>query len=324
MTLQIGNRDADLRYDPFDFVLRPETILGANGPGNGEVHQVEPIVGLPGRYGFSPIEMPLKNLTMTNNGVSIIEVDSDNNPIDGAPTMTIARPQIGAGLGTNEFFVDFNNPELVLNSGRFFFHPSKNSKFFRINYFAIGGINNVKNIRSIELDALHSKLSRDGSLSMGGDLNLGLHKLLNMANGTNPGDGVNLSQLLEAIGTRVAKAGDSMTGPLSIPNPTLGNHAVNLTTLNSVNGARTFWTSIPGLDLGWEVDVPLPSSGVWMIFFIWCVPANGAGTPPVVWFGELSGSSGAIGLTNTTNTIRIKKSKFPPETACAVSGFRIG
>ncbi|PJZ87940.1 hypothetical protein, partial [Leptospira levettii] len=155
MSISEGNIFADLRYSPIDRELVIEEVVGSDGPGNGEVHTVEAIPGLPGKYGFSPIEMPFKDLDLSNNGISIVEVDDENMPTSG-PTMTLVQPPVGSDPGENEFFVDFNNPEPYLNTGRFLFNPTKAGTKYRINYKCIGALNSARNVEKIQKAVISS------------------------------------------------------------------------------------------------------------------------------------------------------------------------
>jgi hypothetical protein len=234
MSILIGRRDIDFRYDPLNGALVPQEILGTDGSGNGEVHQAVAIEGLPGRFGFSPNEMPQRRTDIADSGIVVYEVDSSNN-LTGFSALGDAlvqvRPPIGGQPGPNEYAVDFNNPINFLNTGRFFFNPSDSGKFYRIHrYFGLGSINSVRNTFFIEQAALLTKLSRDGSLPMTGDLNFDGFKGVGLANGTNAGDAVNFGQL----DGKVSKSGDTMTGNLSIPAGTINAHAVNRGQLNSL------------------------------------------------------------------------------------------
>lgn len=64
--------------------------------------------------------------------------------------------------------------------------------------------------------ALSLALLRDGRSPMSGDLNMGTKKISNLADATAAGDAVNKSQIDTAVGAKVAKAGDTMTGTLQV------------------------------------------------------------------------------------------------------------
>ncbi|TGL97935.1 hypothetical protein [Leptospira jelokensis] len=221
--------------------------------------------------------------------------------------------------GPLQFFSNYHEPPWD-RDGLIIIPASQVGKVFKCSYEGMGSTNSFENQLHVQEIVFETLLKLNGSRPMEGDLNMDLHKLINLAAGILPTDAVNRSQL----DTKVSKSGDTMTGTLSVPNPTAGSHAVNLTTLQSKITARTFWTSIPGLDVNQEADIALPESGVWMIFFLWCKPANNTGAPPVVWYTVIQSiDASAIGLSATTNTVRIRKLSFPPEVPCAVAAIRV-
>lgn len=207
MSILKGDEFMDLRYDPIDRELRIEEVVGTDGPGNGEVHTVEAIPGLPGKYGFSPIEMPYKDLDLPNNGVSILEVDEDNEPT-GGPAMTLVIPPVGDDPGTNEFFVDFNNPEPYLNTGRFLFNPAKEGTRYRISYKCIGGLNSAKNVSRIQQSVIDEAFAVNSPLQ-------GILKSLNKKNCAWNGVTVNLNagvyqiNNLDILGTVLLRSTDT-------------------------------------------------------------------------------------------------------------------
>jgi len=225
MSIPIGLKDVDVRYDFLDGAFAPQEILGSNGVGNAEFHQALAIAGMNNKFGFSPNEMPQRRTDLTDSGIIVYQVTSLNAltgfSAAGDPLVQV-RPVIGASPNTGEYAVDFNNTTDFLNTGRFVFNQSDVNKYYRIHrYYGLGSLNSVKNTFFIELSALATKLSLNGSLAMTGSLNFGSQKGVNLANGTAAGDAVNLSQTVQ-------KTGDTMSGNLTIPNGTTSGHAVNL------------------------------------------------------------------------------------------------
>lgn len=305
-------KTANLRWDPIEKRFLYENIVD-------ELKTVVEIIESKGKYfGFRLDEVPEKRTPNSTLKIFRAEDDQEFTEVLGLP-------------GPLQFFSNYHEPPWD-RDGLIIIPASEDGKVFKCSYEGMGSTNSFENQLHVQEIVFETLLKLNGSRPMEGDLNMDLHKLINLAAGILPTDAVNRSQL----DTKVSKSGDSMTGSLTIPNPTAGGHAVNLSTLNSRFAGRTFWSTIPGLDIDQEVDVVLPESGTWMVFFIWCVPANGAGAPPVPWFSEsaywtgstpfgtISRPGGAIGITDVTNTFRIKKSKFPPEVVCAVSAVKIG
>lgn len=305
-------KTANLRWDPHEKRFLYENI----------VDEIKTVVEIPeskGKYfGFRLDEVPEKRTPTSTLRIFRVEDEQEFTEVLGIP-------------GPEQFFSNYHEPPWD-RDGVIHIPASQLGKQFRCSYEGMGSTNSFENQLHVQEIVFETLLKLNGTRPMQGNLDMDLHKIIKLAAGILPTEAVNRSQL----DTKVAKTGDTMSGPLAIPNPTTGDHAVNLATLNSRISARTFWIGIPGLDIDQEVDVTLPSEGVWMVFFIWCVPANGAGSPPVVWFAEsaswtgstpfgtISRPGGAIGITSVTNTFRIKKSKFPPETACAISAVKIG
>lgn len=193
MSIPIGLKDIDLRYDAIDLAFIPQEILGSDGVGNGEVHEAILIPGLGGKVGFSPNEMPERN-SLANSGIILYEVDSSNVPI-GSP-LTQVTPAVGFNPGLTEYFVDIRNPLAFLNTGRFYLNPANVGKFYRIQrYFGLGGLNNVANQKFILDSVLAEKFNKDGSLAMTGNLDLGGFKAINSIAGVNPSDLVIFSQI---------------------------------------------------------------------------------------------------------------------------------
>jgi hypothetical protein len=193
MSIAIGLKDIDLRYDAIDLAFIPQEILGSDGVDNGEVHEAILIPGLGGKVGFSPNEMPERN-SLANSGIILYEVDASNVPI-GSP-LTQVTPAVGFNPGLTEYFVDIRNPLAFLNTGRFYLNPANVGKFYRIQrYFGLGGLNNVANQKFILDSVLAEKFNKDGSLAMTGDLDLGGFKGINAIAGVNPSDLVIFSQI---------------------------------------------------------------------------------------------------------------------------------
>lgn len=305
-------KTANLRWDPIEKKFLYENI----------VDELKTVVEIPeskGKYfGFRLDEVPEKRTPTSTLKIFRAEDDQEFTEVLGLP-------------GPLQFFSNYHEPPWD-RDGLVIVPATQLGKPFKASYEGMGSTNSFENQLHVQEIVFETLLKLNGSRPMEGNLNMDLHKLINLAAGILPTDAVNRSQL----DIKVTKSGDAMSGPLVVPNATAGGHAVNLTTLDARIATRTYWTAIPGLDIDQEADVSLPETGVWMVFFIWCLPTNGAGSPPVVWFSETAswtGSTpfgtitrfgGAIGITGSTNTFRIKKSKFPPETACAISAIRIG
>lgn len=263
--IKYGDRFSDLRYDSIDLALVPQLIEGTDGipdpdDPNAEFHQVTLLKGTNGKYGFSPNEMPYKDLSLPDSGIIVYEVNSSNVSL-GSP-LTQVRPAVGTQPGLTEYAVDFNNPFPYLNTGRFIFNPANVGKYYSIRkYYGLGGLNSVANTIAIQQAILNSKVSRDGSLAMTGDLNMGLKKIVSLLAGTNPSDAVNVSQLnsvqsvLSGLAQMqkgfinfVATLNDDVISSdafvYRIASSFLGNSSVNITGCPNVDGTILFFENV--------------------------------------------------------------------------------
>jgi len=248
MSIPIGLKDIDLRYDAIDLAFIPQEILGSDGVDNGEVHEAILIPGLGGKVGFSPNEMPERN-SLANSGIILYEVDSSNVPI-GSP-LTQVTPAVGFNPGLTEYFVDIRNPLAFLNTGRFYLNPANVGKFYRIQrYFGLGGLNNVANQKFILDSVLAEKFNKDGSLAMTGDLDLGGFKGINSIAGVNPSDLVIFSQISGIANPTWIASGTTPVSPfaevVSIPSAGTWFFIVKGVGLLSVSGNIT---NVNGLHL---------------------------------------------------------------------------
>src|SRR5574343_695042 len=173
MSITEGLRTQDFRYNPISRVFVPETITA-------ESHTCGLIPNMGGVYGFPLNEIPLKESPST---VIVTRSDSTvfTEVVDTAP------------IGT-EFYVDYHY-DTYANRGYIIMNSSQNGNTFTVAYKGLGSVMSVANTQYIEQIALDSKLSRDGSLPMLGNLNANSNKITNLSNGTNSGDAVNKSQL---------------------------------------------------------------------------------------------------------------------------------
>ncbi|MDV6237635.1 hypothetical protein CH379_018535 [Leptospira ellisii] len=167
-----GRQDINWRYDEITGQFVIQEILG-------EVHEVVEFPELDGRRGFRLNERPLDNGTIRIYKGYVLEDKTPAN-LQSRVTSEPIGPQINVTPSTMKVVV----PSTVDLGTRYI-----------SAYFGVGGGKTVENDLYIQYVALNSKLSRDGSLPMTGNLNFNSNKAVNLANGTNPSDGVNFSQL---------------------------------------------------------------------------------------------------------------------------------
>lgn len=181
MPITEGSQEQDLRYDPITRAFVPESITA-------EVQTCAILPGLGGRYGFQLNELPLKetpsSVTVTRVSDSLVFTEIDT----GAPTGT-------------QFYVDYHY-DTFSNTGYIILPAAQDGNSFEVAYQGLGSVMSVKNTLFIELAALNSKVSRDGSLAMTGNLNMGSQKIVSLANGTASSDAVNKGQL-DTVGNTV-------------------------------------------------------------------------------------------------------------------------
>ena len=173
MAIVEGLRTQDFRYNPISRVFVPETITA-------EPKTCGLIPNMGGVYGFQLNEIPLKESPST-----VVVTRSDltvfTEVVDTAP------------IGT-EFYVDYHY-DTYANRGYVILNASQNGQTFTVAYKGLGSVMSVANTQYIEQAALDSKLSRDGSLPMLGNLNANSNKITNLSNGTVSSDAVNFGQL---------------------------------------------------------------------------------------------------------------------------------
>ncbi|PJZ28757.1 hypothetical protein [Leptospira kmetyi] len=167
-----GRQDINWRYDEITGKFVFQEILG-------EVHQVVEFPELDGRRGFRLNERPVDDGSIRIYKGSVLE-DKVPAKLQSRVTSEPLGPQINITPSTMKVVVpntvDLGTPYIS-------------------SYFGVGGGKTVENDLFIQYVALNSKLSRDGSLPMEGNLNFNSHKAINLANGTNPNDAINFAQL---------------------------------------------------------------------------------------------------------------------------------
>ncbi|XDD52559.1 hypothetical protein AB3N59_20300 (plasmid) [Leptospira sp. WS92.C1] len=171
-----GRQDINWRYDEITgkFVFQEIT---------GEVHTVVEFPELDGRRGYRLNERPVDDGSIRIYKGSAL-ADKIPANLQSRVTSEPIGPQINITPSTMKVVVP-NTVEIGT--------PYINA------YFGVGGGKTVENDLFIQYVALNSKLSRDGSLPMEGNLNFNSHKGVNVANGTSPDDTVNFSQLSSVI-----------------------------------------------------------------------------------------------------------------------------
>lgn len=167
-----GRQDINWRYDEITGKFVFQEILG-------EVHQVVEFPELDGRRGFRLNERPVDDGSIRIYKGSVLE-DKIPAKLQSRVTSEPIGPQINITPSTMKVVVpntvDLGTPYIS-------------------SYFGVGGGKTVENDLYIQYVALNSKLSRDGSLPMLGNLNFNAYKGINLTNGTSPGDSVNFAQL---------------------------------------------------------------------------------------------------------------------------------
>lgn len=167
-----GRQDINWRYDEITGKFVFQEILG-------EVHEVVEFPELDGRRGFRLNERPVDDGSIRIYKGNVLEDKIPAN-LQSRVTSEPIGPQINVTPSTMKVVV----PNTIDLGTRYI-----------SAYFGVGGGKTVENDLYIQYIALNSKLSRDGSLPMLGNLNFNSHKAVNLANGTNPGDGINFAQL---------------------------------------------------------------------------------------------------------------------------------
>jgi hypothetical protein len=182
-----GSYVTDYRRDPVtgnfvseEITAEPQTVIII--PGSG------------GRRGFWLIEIPDPNHAIVLTRTETVDNAGVYTPDGSPPTYTL----VTGAPATEEFFQRLEQGLVILNNDEFNNVAQLGNKF-EVAYYGIGTNMNVKNTQFIEQAALDSKLSRDGSLPMTGDLDFDSNKGVNLANGSSPGDAVNKGQLDSGI-----------------------------------------------------------------------------------------------------------------------------
>ncbi|EKO77255.1 MULTISPECIES: hypothetical protein [Leptospira] len=167
-----GRQDINWRYDEITGKFVFQEILG-------EVHEVVEFPELDGRRGFRLNERPVDDGSIRVYKGNVLGDKIPAN-LQSRVTSEPIGPQVNITPSTMKVVV----PSTV----------DLGSKYISA-YNGVGGGKTVENDLYIQYVALNSKLSRDGTLPMEGNLNFNSHKAINVAPGTNSTDGINLSQL---------------------------------------------------------------------------------------------------------------------------------
>lgn len=232
MSLLEGLRNQDFRFNPISRVFVPETITAEN-------HICGLIPNMGGVYGFQLHEIPLKESPST----VIVTRDSDSLVF----TEVVDTDPVGS-----EFYVDYHY-DTYANRGYVILNSSQNGQTFTVQYKGIGSVMSAGNTAYIEQLALDSKLSRDGSLPMLGNLNANSNKIVNLASGTNPQDVVNKGQL-DAV-SAVANNIQSQKGIYSTTITVDGNTTITddryyyeIKCMKAAGSFDIYLTGIPNID----------------------------------------------------------------------------
>ncbi|MBM9502879.1 hypothetical protein JWG44_21740 [Leptospira sp. 201903071] len=167
-----GRQDINWRYDEITGKFVFQEILG-------EVHEVIEFPELDGRRGFRLNERPVDDGSIRVYKGSVLGDKIPAN-LQSRVTSEPIGPQVNITPSTMKIVVP-NTVDLGTQ--------------YISAYNGVGGGKTVENDLYIQYVALNSKLSRDGSLPMEGNLNFNSYKAINLANGSNPGDGINFAQL---------------------------------------------------------------------------------------------------------------------------------
>lgn len=169
-----GSRDIDWRRDDITGIFSPMEITN-------EQHIISTFAGFsPTRYGFPLYEIPAPDGFQGDNSTLIKCTD--------LTTSTVLTRVTGRAPDSNEYFVSYE-------TGRIYFNSAQNGHTVKVEYFGLGTVMNVLNTQFIETTILDTKVNRNGTLSMQGNLNLNSNKIVNLTNGSNANDAVNKSQL---------------------------------------------------------------------------------------------------------------------------------
>ena len=160
---------SNARYNPLTRQFVPNVITG-------ETHVVAELDFLPGVYGFWLDEAPLVTSTpVIYKGLTQYTVTN------GGSTQTV-------GLG--EIFIDFS--EML---GLCIVQDVEDGETFTCAYSGLGAPGTQESIATIQNAVLDTKLNKDGSNAMTGNLDLGGFNGINSIAGVNPSDLVIFSQI---------------------------------------------------------------------------------------------------------------------------------